>query len=525
MVVQDYLGGKPRNQIAKDRNTSTGNVSNIVDSWKKRVGIPNVDELREFVVLVRKSGMSIEECVQGFRIAQTMTRIGISVDGDDEGHHDGDGSGQNNYTDFNSFAEDVYLACKNLGIPPAIIPMWIKDLRDCIAADCTDLQSRTQDIGGHGQHGFDDYGDGGGEDSTPFALEEQKNSIADKDCGLNPTIQGYAQYPTKEGSGNLVKTSHDLSGYNSEIPFMSHISDFVSKMKKECSGLSKQKLALTKETKNLKREKEKVQGSLDRIYEKYYSVNYYLDWFYQIKEELGDRYQRKIDDIGDFANVVNDFALHGYDPCSIIKEYTRWQSVKDEIMAASSRILDYRKNEKDLKDKIDELESRQESLTQTMNAYSELVKMGLDLEELKQLVSTIMRIANANGIPNDKAADKFFRDIQEQYDNKIGFEKMADVKKTELVQTANKLAVSQACLQLQPFIGPILNDFLRIGFTFEDIKNIHLLIFRYSSCISSLNDCMINVGLKAGNAQNKLKPNWLEVLTGELKKYGDKTRQ
>lgn len=517
MIVQDYLGGKPRNQIAKDRNTSTGNVSNIVDAWKKRVGIPYVDELREFVVFLKKSGISIEECVQGFRIAQTMTRIGISIDGN--------GSCQNNYTDFNSFVEDVYLSCKNLGIPPAIIPMWIKDLRDCIDLDCIDLQSRTLDIAGHGNHGFDDYCDGDGEGRTSFVLEEQKISIADKEYGLNPNIQGYTQYPVKEGSGNLVKTSRDLSGYNSEIPFVSHISDFISKMKKDCSGLSKQKLVLTKETKNLKREKEKVQVSLDRIFEKYRSVIHYLDWFYQIKKELWDRHQTKIDDIGDFANVVSDFALHGYDPCSIITEYTRWQSVKDEIMAASGRILDYQKDEKELKDKIEKLESRQESITQTMNEYSELVKMGLGLEDLKQLVSTIMRIANANGIPNDKAVDKFFRDIQGQYDNKIGFEKKVEEKKTELVQTENKLAVDQGCLQLQPFIGPILNDFLRIGFTLEDIKNIHMLIFKSSSCISLLYDFMINVRLKAGNAQNKHKPNWLEVLTGELKRYGDKTRQ
>jgi hypothetical protein len=54
MVVQDYLGGKPRNQIAKDRNTSTGNVSNIVEAWKKSVGIPNVDELRDFCCFVKK---------------------------------------------------------------------------------------------------------------------------------------------------------------------------------------------------------------------------------------------------------------------------------------------------------------------------------------------------------------------------------------------------------------------------------------------------------------------------------------
>ncbi len=64
-----------------------------------------------------------------------------------------------------------------------------------------------------------------------------------------------------------------------------------------------------------------------------------------------------------------------------------------------------------------------------------------------------MRVASANGIPNDKAADKFFMDIQEQYDNKIGFERKVEEKMTELTQTENKLAVSQGYMQLQPFIG------------------------------------------------------------------------
>jgi hypothetical protein len=80
-------------------------------------------------------------------------------------------------------------------------------------------------------------------------------------------------------------------------------------------------------------------------------------------------------------------------------------------------------------------------------------------------------------------------------------------------------------MQLQPFIGPILTDFLRIGFTLKDIKNIHSLVFRNSGCISLLNDFLINVGLLAGNAPNKPKLKGLEVLTGELKKYGDKAWQ
>ncbi len=35
-VIQDYLHGKTRNQIANDNSTSTGNVSSITKEWKQR---------------------------------------------------------------------------------------------------------------------------------------------------------------------------------------------------------------------------------------------------------------------------------------------------------------------------------------------------------------------------------------------------------------------------------------------------------------------------------------------------------
>jgi hypothetical protein len=302
---------------------------------------------------------------------------------------------------------------------------------------------------------------------------------------------------------------------------MSRISRFLEKRKEECSRLAKHKTSLTSETKNLKAEKDKMQDKINRIYEKEQYVTYYLEWFYKLREELWNRHRIRIEAIGEFAKVINDFAAQGYDAYKIISEYNDFQSVKDETMAARCRLLNLEKNEQDLRDKIVKLETQCESVTQTMNTYSELKKVGLGLKELKQLLSTIMEIANANGIPNDKAVDKFFRNIREQYDNKLGFEKKVDEKMIELVETENKLVVSQAYLQLQPHLGPILNDFLRIGFTLEDIKNIHLLVFRHSGYVALLNDYMLNTGLKLENKQNKQKPNFLNVLNEELEKYGD----
>lgn len=58
--------------------------------------------------------------------------------------------------------------------------------------------------------------------------------------------------------------------------------------------------------------------------------------------------------------------------------------------------------------------------------------MGFGLEELKLLWNTINEIAVANNIPLDEAPQKFVKDIEKQYDNKLGFESLVENLKAEL---------------------------------------------------------------------------------------------
>ncbi len=59
--------------------------------------------------------------------------------------------------------------------------------------------------------------------------------------------------------------------------------------------------------------------------------------------------------------------------------------------------------------------------------------MNLGLKEIKQLLNTILEITEANNISPDKAVSKFLKDMEEQYDNKLGFEAKVKEKRDELV--------------------------------------------------------------------------------------------
>lgn len=78
-----------------------------------------MEDIRGFIKQVYKTGATVKECAQGFRILQMMSSFYNNEIQDAEIS-----------TIFWSFINDIYRPCLKLGIPPSIIPASIKDLID-----------------------------------------------------------------------------------------------------------------------------------------------------------------------------------------------------------------------------------------------------------------------------------------------------------------------------------------------------------------------------------------------------------
>ena len=140
-MIQGYLNGKTRDLISKEIGISAGGVSNTIKEWKREISIPEIEALRDFAITVKKSGLTMQQCAQGYRMAQLMKGLGIDDDEEDADGYTTDSNSSSNgigndiniegkKMDFPSFVKEIYSNCKNLGIPPAIIPSWIKDMLD-----------------------------------------------------------------------------------------------------------------------------------------------------------------------------------------------------------------------------------------------------------------------------------------------------------------------------------------------------------------------------------------------------------
>jgi hypothetical protein len=72
-----------RDEIAKDIGIASGSVTNKINEWKGRIDAPDIEELRQFAMVVRKSGMTMKQLAKGFRTLQLLKALGITDESED----------------------------------------------------------------------------------------------------------------------------------------------------------------------------------------------------------------------------------------------------------------------------------------------------------------------------------------------------------------------------------------------------------------------------------------------------------
>ncbi len=133
----------------------------------------------------------------------------------------------------------------------------------------------------------------------------------------------------KNGDGFLI---------HSESPFISQISSYISQKKKECIELENYKKALEKDTKIAESKRKQIEFELELLKQDKKYVMTFIDWFYDLKRELWERYSIKIEDFEKFTSVVNDFKKNGFDIAKIMEKYISAISLDDKIKKENDEI-------------------------------------------------------------------------------------------------------------------------------------------------------------------------------------------
>ena len=378
-VVQKYLHSHSMNEIAREIPLSKGTVNNIIQDWRSTIGGTNIDEIRAFTSEVRKSGITIQECAQGYRIVHLLKKFGINDEFNDilndEGEFEGEDWGlkpdksnlltQNSsaqisnkvgkvhntmnqqkaeleYNNIIHFLEHIYKNCKRLGVTPNIMSGWIEDLLSYF---------------------------------HEFGTESDNHN----DVQISSDIES-----TDEKKENEQKIRR-------EVPFVSNVSFYIKQKEKKIRHLENKKISISKDIDDLAKQKQDISSKLQKTLKIEKKVLSYLNWYENLKQELFYKHNLLIEqEFGAFANAIDDFKQYNFDVTKILTEYRHINSLTNELDLSQHQVDEITAIRDKLRNEVYWLNERVNYNRQTIDTFSELQIFGLGLKELKQLSNTVM---------------------------------------------------------------------------------------------------------------------------------------
>jgi transposase len=458
LIIQNYLSGHSRDEIAEETGVALGSVSNKVNEWKKRLAAPDIEELRRFAVNMKKSGITMKQCAKGLRFLQLLKGLEIIIENDDI---------DSDLDSLSFFVNDIYTKCKERGISPTVVTTWITDLMD---------------------FSTENYG---------YVYENAKNGIK-------------------------MSSKENQTDRKEPLTCVSVISDFIEKKKKEIGDQSKNEKKISEEINQYELQKGELVEKIGALEQESQSIIVYRDTFRKLDnillEECGIDLKK---DLGSFTRLFSDFKENGYDVTTIVKEYTKAIKLRLDITLNESQIGAYQKQLTSLQNNIGFYQSVLDNNRKNWDIYQQLEVMKFGLKELKQLWLTVTEIATSRDKSRGDAVSIFIKDVEDNYYDKLQFEDRVKEKRTELAMLYEQINMSRQNLSMQPFIGPLLLSLYKKGITEQEITDMNQLFQEYLLETSKIVNNEGNKNESDTNVKNTVdKGRSYQTFIDELKKYG-----
>ena len=113
-VIDNWLHGKSRANIARKQSMGSGTVYNIVHEWTNEVGAQRATRLRVIAIKLKEIGLTVSDCAKGLRMLMIFGKYGIKDDEDQE--------------KVIQFLKEVYTKCQEVGLTPQKVFDYIGDI-------------------------------------------------------------------------------------------------------------------------------------------------------------------------------------------------------------------------------------------------------------------------------------------------------------------------------------------------------------------------------------------------------------
>ena len=137
-----------------------------------------------------------------------------------------------------------------------------------------------------------------------------------------------------------------------------------------------------------------------------------------------------------FVKTIKGVLQLGCDANSIVSRVSNLESLEAERKKLKESVESLTNTKRELEITCHHLDDLTSTHTQALATYRQLESVGIGLKELKLFHNTVKEIAVANHTPEKDAYNKFYADVEQQYDAKLGFEPKIQKSKSELQNNA-----------------------------------------------------------------------------------------
>ena len=129
-------------------------------------------------------------------------------------------------------------------------------------------------------------------------------------------------------------------------------------------------------------------------------------------------------------------------------------------------------------------ESQIDVHSQTLAKYKELEDMGFGLKEQKLLWHKVREIGVANHMNPKEAVQKFLKDVEEEYDDELGFESKIQNSKSEIQNNASMMQNMSSRIATQFQNNESVKQFMSsiLGSTDRTANTNQRILSSHSSC-------------------------------------------
>ena len=175
------------------------------------------------------------------------------------------------------------------------------------------------------------------------------------------------------------------------------------------------------ENTSLEEERRQLKNQLDQEVREKDATLETLKWYDDTKKTLKE-YGVAVEALDSLSVLLSNVSEKSYDPDDIIEFYSTTRDLEEHKRALGKNVSALTSEETDLQERNNNLQEIIKNNQDVVESINEINSLEISVENLGEILQKVTEISSRHGMNKKEALERFFSDIKEQYEPKLGYQ-------------------------------------------------------------------------------------------------------